>query len=139
MSTATTVPSDIKHYPTFRFVDYKVYHESKKWWQEALGLKGILESNTELWEQLQTNITDLVMKITSASTKLPPEAKRDLSKAITSINKVVACLDMACDLQVITPEEFQDFTDGFKGLVIQLKCFIKALGVKKEVGQEKAE
>lgn len=140
MSTATTVESNAKIYPTtFRFVDYKVYHESKKWWQEVLALKGILEPTPELWYQLKSNMTALVMSITSASTKLPNDAKRDLSNAITSVNKTVACLDMACDLQVITPEEFQVFTEGFKGLIIQLKCFIKALGTKKEVTEEKAE
>jgi len=133
MSTETCVQKDSpKEYTTFRFVDYKVYQESKKWLQEILALKGILDATPDVWYQLKSNVTQLVMNITAASTKLPNDAKRDLGNCITNANKVVACLDIACDLQAITPEEFQTLTQGFKGIIIQLKCFIKAIGTRKE-------
>src|SRR3990172_9689977 len=117
-----------KEYKTFRFVDYKVYQESKKWFQEVLSLQGVLEDYSNLWNQLKYNTTSVVMNIAAASTQLPGDAKRYLSYSITASNKAVACLDIACDLQVLTPEEFQTLAQGFRGVIIQLKSFIKALG-----------
>ncbi|MDP2691338.1 MAG: hypothetical protein Q8O95_02970 [bacterium] len=116
-----------KEFNTFRFTDYKVYHESKKWYQEVLQLRGVLEA-TALWNPLKGNLHSLVMNIAAASTKLPMDAKRYLGNGITAINKAVACLDIACDEGAIDPDEFSVFTEGFKGMVIQLKSFIKALG-----------
>jgi hypothetical protein len=117
-----------KVYPTFRFIDYKVYQDSKLWHQETLNLKGVFAANNDLWSQLKIQTTSVVMNIAAASTKLPQEARYFLSNGITAANKAVACLDIACDLQVITPEEFQTMSEGFKGVVIQLKSFIKKMG-----------
>mgnify|MGYP001590627688 CR=1 FL=1 len=122
-------PEEAKKPSTFRFVDYRVYQDSKRWFQEVLSLKGLLESTPELWNQLKANVMSVVMNITSSSTKLPLEARRYLGFSITSANKAVACLDMACDLKILTPEEFQTLSHGFQGVIIQLKGFIKALGV----------
>lgn len=121
---------DKKEYNTFRFVDYKVYQESKKWFQEILSLQGVLEINSGLWNQLKANVMSVVMNITAASTQLPMEAKRYLGYSITAANKSVACLDIACDLQSISVEEFKTLSEGYKGVIIQLKSFIKALGGK---------
>ena len=132
MTTQNTTPEkEKKEYKTFRFIEYKVYQESKKWFQEILSLKGILDSYPELWYQLKNNSTSLVMNIAAASTMLPNEARRYLGNSITAANKAVACLDIACDMQAITPEEFKIFSEGFKGVIIQLKSFIKAMGTRK--------
>lgn len=132
MSTATIpVAKEEKEIQTFRFVDYTVYQESKKWLQEIFSLKGIIEANTDLWFQLKSQATALVMNIAAASTKLPNDAVWYLGNAITATNKVVACLDIACDLQAMSPQEFQNLRDGFKGIVIQLKSFIRALGTRR--------
>jgi len=130
MSTTTIKNKEntAKEYSTFRFMDYRVYQDSKKWHQEALILKGIFEANPDLWYQLKAQTISVVMNIAAASTKLPTEAKRYLGSSITAANKAVACLDIACDLQVITPEEFQVLSEGFKGVIIQLKGFIKRMG-----------
>lgn len=109
-------------------MDYKVYQDSKKWHEEALSLKGVFDVNPDLWYQLKTQTISVVMNIAAASTKLPQEAKRYLGGSITAANKAVACLDIACDLQTISPDEFQVFSDGFKGVIIQLKGFIKKMG-----------
>jgi len=83
-------------------------------------------------------MNSVVMNITAASTKLPGEARRYLGNSITASNKVVACLDIACDLEAISPDEFQIMSDGFKGVIIQLKSFIKALGAPKKVAEAEA-
>jgi len=123
--TDQTVSNDIQ---TYRFIDYQVYQESKKWFQEISSLRGVFETNTTLWHQLKAAMTSVVMNITAASTKLPSDARRYLGNAITSANKTVACLDIARDQQAITDEEFQTLSDGFQSVIIQLKRFIKALG-----------
>lgn len=129
MNTTSTAPSqEKKPYITFRFMDYKVYQESKKLFQEIISLKGILEPYPELWHQLKSSIASVVMSIAGASTKLPDDAKRYLGSSITSANKAVACLDIARDFGTITSDEFQLISEGFKGVIIQLKGFIKALG-----------
>jgi hypothetical protein len=130
MSTTTTNNTiSAKEYPkTFRFMDYKVYQDSKRWHQEALDLKGVFSANSDLWNQLKIQTTSVVMNIAAASTKLPQDAKYYLGGSITAANKAVACLDIACDLQTITPDEFQVFSEGYKGVVIQLKSFIKKMG-----------
>lgn len=130
-NTVSSLQKEQKEYNTFRFVDYRVYHESKKWLQEVFSLKGIFETNTDVWYQLKSNMTALVMNIAAASTKLPGDAKRYLGNSITAANKSVACLDIACDLQVIRPEEFEAVSAGLKGVIIQLKCLIRAMGTKK--------
>lgn len=114
--------------PVFRFVDYHVYQDSKLWFREVLSLRGVIENSTELWSQLKGNATSVVMNVAASSTKLPQEAKRYLGNSITAANKVVACLDIACDAEAITAEEFRDLSDGYKAIVIQLKGFIKAIG-----------
>lgn len=129
-----------KHFPpTFRFFDYKVYRDSKGWYQEIMSLKGLLEENTDLWYQLKGNITSMVMNIAAASTKLPHEAKKYLGNSITAANKAVACLDIASDLQVISEEEFELLSEGFKGIIIQLKGFIKAIGSRSKQASPAAE
>ncbi|MDF2378990.1 MAG: four helix bundle protein [Candidatus Gracilibacteria bacterium] len=129
MTTQKNTQSTDKQFPpTFRFFNYKVYQESKNWYQEVSHLKGILEDNTDLWYQVKSNMTSLVMNIAAASTKLPDEAKRYLGNSITAANKAMACLDIACDLKVITNEELEALSEGFKGIIIQLKGFIKVLG-----------
>ncbi|MDP2691815.1 MAG: four helix bundle protein [bacterium] len=137
-TTASAPTTEPKTYSTFRFVDYKVYQESKKWFQEVSSLKGILESSTDLWYQLKNNITSVVMNIAAASTKLPLEARNYLGGSITAANKAVACLDMACDLQAISLDEFKTLSEGYKGIIIQLKSFIKALGARKESEAEQS-
>ncbi|MGE3279240.1 MAG: hypothetical protein AB7J40_05680 [Candidatus Altimarinota bacterium] len=130
MSTTTMNNNAAKSYPnTFRFMDYRVYQESKKWHQEALSLKGVFAANSDLWNQLKIHTTSVVMNIAAASTKLPEQAKFSLGSSITAANKAVACLDIACDLQAITPDEFQLFSEGFKGVIIQLKGIIKKMGL----------
>ncbi len=135
MSTTNELPkaatSDASAHQTFRFIDYKVYQDSKYWFQEITSLKGILDTNTELWIQIKINITSVLMNITSSSTKLPKDAKKYLGNAITAANKVVACLDLACDVQALSPEEFQLLSNGFKDVIIQLKRMIKSLGSPK--------
>ena len=105
-----------------------MHQESKKWFQEIASLRGVIETNTDLWHQLKAAMTSVVMNITAASTKLPSDARRYLSNAITSANKTVACLDIARDQKAISEEEFQTLSDGFQSVIIQLKRFIKALG-----------
>jgi four helix bundle protein len=114
--------------PVFRFVNYHVYQDSKLWFREILSLKGLIEEQTELWSQLRNSSTSVVMNIAASSTKLPQEAKRYLGHSITAANKVIACLDMACDAEAISSEEFEDLNEGYKQVVIQLKGFIKAIG-----------
>lgn len=138
-TTNTSEQKEAKKYTTFRFVDYRVYQESKKWFQEILSLQGVLEANSNLWSHLRNNVTSVVMNIAAASTKLPHEAKKYLGYSITASNKAVACLDIACDLQSITPQEFQTLSEGFKGVIIQLKSFIKALGSRSETRKEEAK
>ena len=137
---STTTVSE-KTYPNiFRFVDYKVYQDSKNWYQEVVSLKGVLETNTDLWFQLKSHITSMVMNIAAASTKLPSEAQRYLGSSITAANKAVACLDIACDFGVITTDEFDTLSDGFKGIIIQLKAFIKGIGIRSaKAAESKAE
>ncbi len=125
--------------PVFRFVNYHVYQDSKLWFREILSLKGVIEDNTELWSQLRGNSTSVVMNIAASSTKLPQEAKRYLSHSITAANKVVACLDIAVDAEAITAEEFEDLSEGYKQIVIQLKSFIKAIGRPKATNKEEDE
>ena len=122
--------------PMYRFIEYNVYQESKKWFQEISSLKGVFESQLELWPLIRSNCISVVMNIASASTKLPQEAKRYLSFSITSANKVVACLDIACDEQLISQEEFQTLSEGYKKVIIQIKSFIKAMG-RSEKSEEK--
>lgn len=124
--------------PVFRFVNYHVYQDSKLWFREILSLKGLIEENTELWSQLRNSSTSVVMNIAASSTKLPQEAKRYLGNSITAANKVIACLDMACDAEAISAEEFEDLSEGYKQVVIQLKGFIKAIG-RPKVSKEEDE
>lgn len=128
MSTETNT----QYGPVFKFINYKVYQQSKQWFQEVVSLKGVLETNTELWHLLKSNCTSVLMNITAASTKLPQDAKRHLSYAITSANKAVACLDIACDSEAITAEEFETLSEGYKDVIIQIKGFIKAIGSPKK-------
>lgn len=132
-TTNTSIPKNgVKTYKTFRFVDYKVYQESKKWYLEMANLKGIFgDQNTSLWYQLSNNMNALVMNIAAASTRLPEDGKRSFGSAITSANKAVACLDIASDLNIISDEEYETLSDGMKGVVILLKSFIKAMGPAK--------
>lgn len=129
--TKASNQKEVKEYQTFRFVDYRVYQDSKKWFEEVLTLRGLFDTTPSLWNQLKNNVTSVVMNIAAASTKLPQEARRYLGFSITAANKSVACLDIARDLETITSDEFQTFSEGFKGVIIQLKKFIKALGAGK--------
>lgn len=116
-------------YKVFRFLDYKVYQESKKWLQEISALSGVIE-NKKLFNKLESLALDVPLLIVSASTKLPDEAKDYLQRAVTSCNKLVACIDIATDYQLTAPEEFEMFQSGYKGITIQLKAFIKAINPK---------
>jgi ribonuclease HII len=53
-------------YKTFRFVDYKVYHESKKWFQEIVAISGVVEDK-ELYKALKSNTLNIALNIASAS------------------------------------------------------------------------
>lgn len=125
--------------PVFRFVNYHVYQDSKLWFREIMNIKGLVEDQTELWSQLRNSATSVVMNIAASSTKLPQEAKNYLGHSITAANKVVACLDMVCDAEVITTEEFTDLKEGYEAIIIQLKGFIKAIGKPKSYQQQEED
>ena len=114
--------------PVFRFINYSVYQDSKKWYQEMCSLKGIFGDQIELWQLLKSNITSVVMNIAAASTKLPSEAKRYLGFSITAANKAVACLDMAKDADIINQSEYDVLSEAYQAIILQLKGFIKAIG-----------
>jgi len=119
----------MKTYTTFRFLDYKVYQEAKKIFIELENMKEIFEKSS-LYPALVNTSTSIVLHVAEASALLPKQAKKELQKAILATHKTVAILDIYTDLQELTPEEFNNFSELYKGIIFQLKCFIKALPVK---------
>lgn len=111
---------------TFRFLDFKVYQEAKKFRREIVAIAKKLPK--ELANQLLRAALSVVLNIAEGSAKKSDrDFGRFLENALGSINEVVAGLDCAADEGSISQDEFEKLVLRAENIAKQLGGFAKKL------------
>ncbi len=115
---------------TFRFLDFKVYKDSKNYYKKILIISDRVKSYS-FKDQIRRASLSVVLNIAEGSArKSDIEFARFLEISIASLNEVVACLDILKDLNKINEKEYSNFLLESEDLGKQLGGFIKKLKVK---------
>ncbi len=113
---------------TFRFRDFKVYQEAKKFRQEVNKIAKRLSA--EQASQLRRAALSVVLNIAEGSAKKSDkDFSRFLENALGSVSEVVACLDCALDDGAISQAEFENLVSRGENIAKQLGGFVKKLKV----------
>ena len=91
---------------TFRFLDFKVYQDSKSLHKEIIEITSALpRTQWELADQMRRASLSVCLNIAEGSAKFSDkDFKRYIENSLGSINEVVACLDIALDNSIITKD-----------------------------------
>ncbi len=113
----------------FRFLNWPVYKEARKFRQEVKGFirkKFPKEEKFKLIDQIERALNSVCLNIAEGSNKLSDiELSRYLNTSSASLEEVISGLDLARDDGYITDEEFNIFCDKAKNTGKQLIAFGK--------------
>jgi len=114
---------------TFRFLDFKVYKDSKLFYKElVLVTKVFPREYWELGDQLRRCLLSVCLNIAEGSGKASDkEFNRYLNNSLGSINEAAACLDIACEAGLISNPVTKTFLLRAKQIADQLGGFSKKL------------
>lgn len=112
----------------FRFKDFPVYKDARQFRKE---LKELSKNNFpqkeqyNLTAQLWRALDSVLLNIAEGSERYSDvDFSRFLNNSLTSVNEVVACLDLALDDCYICKEEYNKYLIKTDNLARQLKAFI---------------
>ena len=115
----------------FRFRDFKVYNDVRKF---SLDLKILSKKKFPsgekfcLLQQLWRALDSIILNIAEGTERgTDKDFAHFLNNSHTSINEVVACLDIAFDNEYLTQAECESFIDQAAKLADQLTAFRKKL------------
>jgi len=115
---------------TFRFLDWRVYQDSKLLFFDILQLTKKLKASHdfEISNQLVRSTLSISLNIAEGSGKhSDKELNRFFNIAIGSINETVAIIDILHHNKLITEQEFKTFTEKLGKIANQLGGFKKKL------------
>ena len=116
---------------TFRFLDFPVYLQAKKFYKIVITLCDRINKNYSLKDQLSRAALSVILNIAEGSAKKSDrEFARFLETSIASMNEVVACLDIMCSLDLISEELNKKLVSESESIIKQLGGFIKKLHSK---------
>jgi four helix bundle protein len=115
---------------TFRFLHFKVYKDAKNYFKEILIISERVKSYS-FKDQIRRAALSIILNISEGSAKKSDiDFARFLEISIASLNEVVACLDIMCDLGKLNDKEYHALFSQSEELGKQLGGFIKKLKVK---------
>ena len=115
---------------TFRFLQFQVYKDAKKYFKIILILSDRIKSYS-FKDQIRRAALSIILNIAEGSAKKSDiEFARFLEISIGSINEVVACIDIMKELKRIDEKEYNKLIQESEELAKQLGGFIKKLRVK---------
>ena len=114
---------------TFRFLDFKVYADAKLFYKKCILLtKTFTRDYWELKDQLIRAALSVCLNIAEGSAKYSDkDFKRFLENSLGSINECMACLDIAYDINLISPMEFNNFINEAESITKQLGGLIRKI------------
>jgi four helix bundle protein len=114
----------------FRFRNFPVYRDSKEFRKEIylLTKKFPKEETFNLTQQIRRAVNSIILNIAEGSNRLSDlDFGRFLNTSLTSVEEVVACLDIAFDEKYINIEEHNGCLVKAENLGKQLIAFSKKL------------
>ena len=115
---------------TFRFKNFKVYQDSKRFTRRCLRIiqRYIKKKNPGLASQIERALISIVLNIAEGSAgDSDADFARFLGVSIKSVNEVAAGFDLANDLGLITGTCLQEIEMEAENLLKQLSSFRKRL------------
>jgi len=108
---------------TFRFLNFKVYQDSKKFYNRIIELTEKVPEKLEyLVLQLRRSALSVILNIAEGSAKKSDrDFNRFIENSLGSINESLACLEIILEHGLITKETFHD-------LFLQGESIAKQLG-----------
>ena len=113
----------------FRFLDFQVYKDSKKFYKSIFQLTKMFPKETwDLIDQLRRAALSICLNIAEGCAKKSDrDFARFLSNSLGSVNECVAGLDCALEIGLIKPETFSQLEKEAESIANQLGGFIKKL------------
>ncbi len=114
---------------TFRFLNFKVYQDAKLFNREIFLL-------TKKWRRLEVDLVNQLLRaslsiclnIAEGSAKgSDKDFRRYIQNSLGSVNEVVACLDIACSMGLITLNEYEELVSKANNISKQLGGFSRKL------------
>lgn len=114
---------------TFRFLNFKVYQDSKKFYNRIIELTEKVSRKLEyLVLQLRRSALSVILNIAEGSAKKSDkDFNRFIENSLGSINESVACLEIILEHKLITKEEFQELSLRAEEITKQLGGLSKKL------------
>ena len=114
---------------TFRFLNFKVYEDSKSFYKKCVLLtRSFKRDYWELKDQLLRAALSVCLNIAEGSAKYSDkDFKRFLENSLGSINECLACLDIALENRIISKIEFTRLQKEAESIAKQLGGLIKKL------------
>lgn len=116
----------MKNKSFFRFRDFPVYQDARKFRKKAKALSGKFPDNEKyiLMQQLWRALDSIVLNIAEGSERYSDkDFGHFLNNAFTSLSEVIACFDLAYDDDYINKEELDAVCRDGENLGKQLKAF----------------
>lgn len=118
---------------SFRFREFRVYQEAKLWATMVFKLTAQIRRAKwfELSCQVERAAVSVILNIAEGSDRgSDKDFKRFLDISLGSLNEVIAGLDIALDLKLITDNQFNEILHYSENLAKQLGAFKKTLSHK---------
>lgn len=114
---------------TFRFRNFKVYQDAKLLNRELFILtKGWGRLEVDLVSQLLRASLSICLNIAEGSAKgTDKDFRRFIQTSLGSVNEVVACLDIALSMGLITSGKYEDLVNEARNITKQLGGFSRKL------------
>ena len=120
----------------FRFREFPVYNDARRFRSE---LKRVTRDNFPkdekycLTSQLWRALDSIILNIAEGSERYSDiDFSRFLNNSLTSVNEVIACLDVALDDGYLTEEKHTHYLSDAENLAKQLKAFSSKVRNTKE-------
>lgn len=114
----------------FRFRDFQIYKDAREFRKEikCLSKKFPKEEQFCVISQLWRAIDSIILNIAEGTDRgTDKDFAHFLNNSHTSLNEVVACLDLVLDSEYITSEEHKSYLQKAEKLANQLTAFRKSL------------
>ena len=115
----------------FRFRDWQVYKDARNFRKDLIKDIAPQIKQTKsfaLQDQLERALVSIVLNIAEgAYRKTKKDFAKFLNQAITSVNEVVACLDLCLDDDIIDNKLHNKYLKRADFLIKQLNSFVKSL------------
>lgn len=114
----------------FRFRNFQVYKDAKEFRKRIYHLtrKFPKEELFNLTSQIKRAVNSILLNIAEGSNRLSDkDFGRFLNTSLTSLEEVIACLDIALDEKYLSNKEFQEHLCKAENLGKQLIAFSKKL------------